>query len=129
MKQFCKKLKVYLLPFFNVKFLLSFGLAWMITNGWAYVCLGLSIAFKIGWLKAVSSAYVAFLYFPFTAEKLVTIPLAIFLQTKLFPHDKKLHTELANMYHEAYLDSYKFLKKYWERKWFKQQHISSVVVK
>jgi len=118
-----KKLKIYLLPFLNLKFLLSFGIAWMITNGWAYVCLGLSIIFKIHWLQVVSSTYIAFLYLPFTAEKLITIPMAIFIQTKIFPNDIKLHRQLANMHYQAFKDSYKFLKVYWERKWFKQQHI------
>jgi len=122
-----KKLKIYLLPFLNLKFLLSFGIAWFITNGWAYICLALSFLYKISWLKVISSTYVAFLYLPFTAEKLITIPLAIFIQTKIFPNNKKLHVQLANMHYEAFKDSYKFLKVYWERKWFKQQHIGKII--
>ena len=78
------RLKNYLKPLFNLKFLLSFGLAWLITNGWSYICLAISIRINIGWLKIVSSTYIAFLYLPFTVEKIITIPLSIFFQERLF---------------------------------------------
>ena len=64
--------------------LISFLLAWLITNGWAYAMLGLGIWFDIAWAKAVSGAYLTFLWLPFTPEKLITIPLALFIQKVLF---------------------------------------------
>ena len=102
------KIKIYIKPFLNFKFLVSFGLAWIITNGWSYACLGIAIWLKIGWLKAVASGYIAFLYLPFTFEKLVTIPLAIFFQTRLFPRDSKLHEELLVMKKQSKQDWYDF---------------------
>lgn len=79
-----------LLDFFaNPRLLLCFGIAWIITNGWAYVMLGAGILFHITWMKGVAGAYLAFLWLPFTAEKIVTVAITIFLLRKLFPEDKK----------------------------------------
>ena len=61
-----KKLKTIIKPFLHFKFLISFGLAWIITNGWCYLAFGLAVWLNIGWLKAVAGSYMAFLYLPFT---------------------------------------------------------------
>lgn len=90
-------LKKVIRPFLNIKFLISFGLAWMITNGWCYVFIWLGTWLDIRWMFIVGSTYLAFLWMPFTIEKVITIPLAIFFQTKLFPHDKKLAKQLQEM--------------------------------
>ncbi len=74
---------------FNPHLILSFGMAWMITNGWAYLGVAAGTAFRCEWLTALSSAYLAFLWFPFTAEKIVTTVIAIWLLKKLFPDDEK----------------------------------------
>ena len=73
----------------NPRFLLCFGLAWLITNGWAYVLLGIGTFCSIGWMIAISSAYLAFLWIPVTPEKIVTLAIAIFLLRLLFPNDEK----------------------------------------
>ena len=73
----------------NPRFLLCFGLAWIITNGWAYVALALATLFKIGWLAAISGGYLAFLWIPGTPEKLITLAISIFLLRRLFPNDEK----------------------------------------
>ena len=79
-----------LLDFFaNPRLLLCFGIAWIITNGWAYIMLGAGILLHITWMKGVAGAYIAFLWLPFTAEKIVTVAITIFLLRKLFPEDKK----------------------------------------
>ena len=78
----------------NPRFLLCFGLGWFATNGWAYLLLALGGAFGIRWMIAVASAYMAFLWFPFTPEKLVTIFFAIALLRWLFPRDRKTLTRL-----------------------------------
>lgn len=109
-------MKNYLKPFLNLKFLISFGLAWLITNGWSYICLGVGTLFKIKWLMVVASSYIAFLYLPFTFEKLITIPLAIFIQTKLFKNDKKLRKDLLNMQNQARKDYKNFFRIYLIRK-------------
>ena len=61
------------------KLLLSFLLAWLITNGWAYVMLGIGMYTKINWMQVVASGYLAILWLPCTPEKLVTIPLSVFI--------------------------------------------------
>ena len=72
----------------NPRFLLCFGIAWMITNGWAYVLLGFGAYLDIEWMTAVSGIYLAFLWLPFTPEKLITVPLAIAFLRFLFPKDQ-----------------------------------------
>ena len=73
----------------NPKLLLCFAAAWMITNGWAYVMLGVGLHFGIGWMSAVGGGYIAFLWLPFTPEKIVTAAIAIALMRLLFPSDAK----------------------------------------
>lgn len=104
MRKFIEKIKIYLKPFANLKFLISFGVAWFITNGWCYVGIALGTAFGINWLLAVSSAYFAFLWLPFTPEKIVTVALAILFQTIFFPKDLKLRQDLENLKIEARKD-------------------------
>lgn len=70
------KIKPYLKP----TMLFSFGIAWFITNGWAY----LLAIIGTGWLRAVAISYITLLWLPFTPEKLITIPLAVFIQKMLF---------------------------------------------
>lgn len=62
--------------------------------------LGVGIGLKIKWMITVASSYIAFLYLPFTAEKLVTIPLAILICKILFPKQKKLQDDLKAMLSE-----------------------------
>ncbi|MBO7404122.1 MAG: hypothetical protein J6V24_04090 [Clostridia bacterium] len=72
----------------NPRLLLCVGIGWLVTNGWVYILLALGTALRIGWMIAVSSAYMAFLWFPFTPEKIVTLILAIALLRLFFPHDR-----------------------------------------
>lgn len=81
--------KEKLKPFLNWKFVVSFFFAWMFTNGWSYIALGIGIAFKVSWLITVASGYQTFLWLPCTPEKIVTIPLAICIHRLLFPRDFK----------------------------------------
>ena len=91
------------------RFMLCFGLGWLITNGWAYILLGIGTLLGIGWMIAVSSAYMAFLWFPCTPEKLLTLLIAIFLLQKLFPRDRHTLTRL------------KLLRRTAVRKWREQK--------
>ena len=90
-------LKKWLGFFLNPHFLLCFGLAWLITNGWCYVLIALGGCLKIGWMLAVGTAYAGFLWLPGTPEKLVTLAISLFLLKRLFPGDEKtlklLHEE------------------------------------
>ena len=101
--RFWSGIKVYLRPFTSFRFLLSFGVAWMLTNGWAYL-----IAFApLGlpeWIVWFSRWYIGFLYLPWTPEKLVTIPMAIWFHIRLFKNDDKTHKQLQDMYSQAKAD-------------------------
>lgn len=72
-------------PFLTWRILLCFGMAWMITNGWCYIFIGMGTAFNISWMRNVGLGYLAFLWLPTTPEKLVTFPISIWIHKKLFP--------------------------------------------
>ena len=92
-----QNIKKFLQFLLNPRFLLCFGLGWMITNGWSYILLGIGSFYGIGWMTAVAGAYLAMLWFPFSPEKIVTVAIAIALLRWLFPHDKKTLAVLHNM--------------------------------
>ena len=73
----------------NPRFLLCFGIGWIITNGWSYIMLGFGIFMDIGWMVAVASAYLAILWLPISPEKIITFAIAIGLMRLLFPKDEK----------------------------------------
>ena len=73
----------------NPHFLLCFGIAWLITNGWSYILLGIGTYCEIGWMIAVATAYLAFLWLPVSPEKIVTVLIAMTLLRFLFPHDQR----------------------------------------
>lgn len=85
----------------NPRLLLCFGLAWIITNGWAYITVAISAWLKIEWLAAIAGGYLAALWIPFTPEKIITVIIAIFLLKLLFPNDKKTLEKLHNMKEKA----------------------------
>lgn len=99
MKNFKSKIKHWIkttLEFcLNPRLLLCFGIAWIITNGWSYIALGISFWLDFKWLGIIASAYLTALWIPFTPEKIITVIIAIFLLKILFPNDtktlKKLH--------------------------------------
>ena len=97
-----KSFLVKLLQFFlNPRFLLCFGIGWLITNGWSYILFAMGTFYEIPWMIAVSSAYLTFLWLPISPEKIVTIAIAMFLLKKLFPGDKKTLGVLQQMYASA----------------------------
>ena len=96
----------------NPRFILCFGLGWLVTNGWAYILLGIGTLLGIGWMIAVSSAYMAFLWFPCTPEKLITLLIAIFLLRKLFPRDRRTLTRLK-LLRRAALRKWRAQKEKW----------------
>lgn len=94
LKAWLKKAAQFIL---NPRLLLCFGIGWMITNGWSYVLMGLGTWLNIPWMIGVSGAYLAFLWFPFSPEKLLTVAIAIFLLRWLFPDDQKTLAVLIEM--------------------------------
>ena len=93
-KRWLKKAVQFLL---NPRLLLCFGIGWMITNGWSYILLGIGTWWQISWMIAVSGAYLAFLWFPFSPEKLLTVAIAIFLLRRLFPNDQRTLAVLIDL--------------------------------
>ena len=83
-----EKIKTALLFILNPRLLFCIALAWLITNGWSYVCLAIGTIFRWNLMVAIASAYMAFLWFPGTPEKIITFIIAIFLLRKLFPKDE-----------------------------------------
>lgn len=96
-----EKLKKFLLFISNPRLLLCVAIAWMITNGWSYVLMGMGTYFEIPWMIAVSGAYLAFLWFPFSPEKLATLAIALALLRWLFPKDQKTLAVLYEMRSKA----------------------------
>ena len=93
-----ERLKKVLQFIANPRLLLCFGLAWIITNGWSYILLAVGTWLGIGWMIAVSGAYLTFLWLPISPEKIVTVAVAMALLRFLFPNDQKTLGVLKNMY-------------------------------
>ncbi len=96
-----QKLKTILLFLTNPRLLLCIALAWVVTNGWSYILLGIGTFWEIEWMIAVSGAYLAFLWLPISPEKIVTIALAILLLRLLFPKDEKTLAVLRDLHNKA----------------------------
>ena len=127
MNKFWKGLKKYLRPFLNIRFVLCFGVAWMITNGWAYIFLFVGPKFNISWMTAVGTAYLAFLWLPITPEKIVTIPLAMVFQRWFFKNDEKTRKILHDMHEQAKTDFQKVKSKLSRKKKKQLSDESSVI--
>ena len=72
----------YIKPFLTWRILVIYLPIWFLASGWSMV----GIAIGKGWFKAVSISWQAFLWTPICPEKLVTIPLTIWLHKKIFPN-------------------------------------------
>lgn len=81
-----KDLKSKIKPFLTPKMFISFGIAWVITNGWSYVAILIGWLFGINLLMTIGIGYQAFLWLPFTIEKPITFAIAIFIHKTLFGH-------------------------------------------
>lgn len=98
MKEKIKKVIWFIL---NPRLLLCVGLAWLITNGWSYILMLLGTWLDIKWMVAVSGAYLAFLWFPFSPEKIATFAISLALLKLLFPNDTKTLAVLKEWYQKA----------------------------
>lgn len=85
----------------NPRFLLCFGIGWIITNGWSYIMLGFGIFLEVQWMIAVATAYLAILWLPISPEKIITFGIAIGLLKLLFPKDQKTLGILVSGYEKA----------------------------
>ena len=101
MRPIKEKAKKALWFFANPHLLLCVALAWMITNGWSYILLGVGTLWGIEWMTVVAGGYLTFLWIPMTPEKILTCLIAIFLLKKLFPKDEKTLLVLTNLYNDT----------------------------
>ena len=96
-KELALKLKKAARFLLNPRLLFCAGIAWIITNGWSYIMLAMGLFLDVTWMKAVGSGYMAFLWFPMTPEKILTIAIAIALLRRFFPDDKDTLAVLQDM--------------------------------
>ena len=71
----------YIKPFCTWRILVCYLPFWFLASGWAWL---FSFIGK-GWLRGIAISWLTFLWMPFCPEKLITIPLAIWLHKKIFP--------------------------------------------
>ena len=69
----------------------------MITNGWAYVFVGLGTYFQSTWMTAIAGTYLAIIWLPISPEKILTIAITIALLRFIFPHDEKTLGKMKEM--------------------------------
>jgi hypothetical protein len=89
------KVRLWIKLILNWRFVVCFGLAWMITNGWAYILLILGLTLNINLMYAIAMTYITFIWLPVTPEKIITVTIALFLVKILFPqHNQELKKQI-----------------------------------
>lgn len=71
----------YIKPFLTWRILICYLPFWFLATGWAWL---FSVIGR-GWLRGAAITWLGILWLPICPEKVVTIPLAIWLHTKIFP--------------------------------------------
>ena len=84
------------LIFGDLRVLICLLTAWMITNGWSYIGFFLGNLFHWEVMRKISLAYMGFLWFPWTPEKIVTIAIATGLFKWLYPSRMEEFRHLIN---------------------------------
>lgn len=82
-------LRPWLRALTNPHLLVSLGIAWFITNGWAYCAVGFGWYFDIQWMLRAGTVWLGILWMPGTPEKIVTFAVAIGILRLLFPDDTR----------------------------------------
>lgn len=91
MKRLLTKIKTYISPFLNWRILIIYVPIWFLMSGWTYLFIFLGTKYKIGWMLASGTFWATILWLPITPEKLITIPLTLFIYVKWRGHsDEKL---------------------------------------
>lgn len=98
LKNYIKRIIQFLL---NPRFVVCFGIAWLITNGWSYVMFAVGTFFNIKWMQAIGGGYLTFLWLPISPEKIITVAISIWLLKALFPNDTKTLAVLRDMYQKV----------------------------
>ena len=108
-----KKIKTYISPFLNWRILVIYVPIWFIMSGWTYLFIFLGTKYSVGWMLAAGTFWATVLWLPITPEKLITVPLTLFIYVKWVGHsDPKLERLMV----EA--------RKDWEatKRWFKRNY-------
>lgn len=113
MKRLWTKIKTYIAPFLNWRILIIYVPIWFIMSGWTYLFIYLGTRHHVGWMLAAGTFWATILWLPFTPEKLITIPLTLYLYVKLFGHSDP---KFEHMLVEAKSD--------WEatKRWFRRNY-------
>ena len=117
MKRLWTKIKTYIAPFLNWRILIIYLPIWFIMSGWTYLFIYLGTRHHISWMLAAGTFWATLLWLPITPEKLITIPLTLFIYVKWAGHsDGKLERLIV----EAKQD--------WEatKRWFKRNYYKFV---
>lgn len=93
-----ENVKKFILFFLNPRLLFCFGLAWLVTNGWAYIMLGFGTYLEVAWMIGISGAYLTIIWLPISPEKIVTVAITMALLRFLFPNDQKTLAVLHDFY-------------------------------
>ena len=113
MKRLWTKIKTYISPFLNWRILVIYVPIWFLMSGWTYLFIYLGTRHHIGWMLAAGTFWATLLWLPITPEKLLTIPLTLFVYVKWVGHsDPKLERLIV----EAKSD--------WEatKRWFRRNY-------
>ena len=84
-----ERLRPWIRALTNPHLLISLGIAWFITNGWAYCAAGFGWYLDIPALLKIGSVWLGVLWMPGTPEKLFTFAIAIGILRLLFPDDTR----------------------------------------
>lgn len=125
MKKFWEKLKIYLRPFLSWRFLVCYLIAW----SWhipIYCGIICGYIFDIPWLYTTGWTIVVIMFSPICKEDLFQIPIAIWLNIKLFKNDEKTSKHLEVLKAEAQKD-WASIKAFF-RKIFKKREKSNKTV-
>ena len=91
MKRLWNKIKTYISPFLNWRILVIYLPIWFLMSGWTYLFIYLGTRHHIAWMLASGTFWATVLWLPITPEKLITIPLTLFIYVKWVGHgDPKL---------------------------------------
>ena len=116
MRRLWTKIKTYISPFLNWRILVIYVPIWFIMSGWTYLFIFLGTKYHIGWMLASGTFWATLLWLPITPEKLITIPITLWLYVKLFGH--KESEKLERMLLEARQD-WDNVKAWFRRNYYK----------
>ena len=89
MHKLFNKIKTYISPFLNWRILIIYLPIWFLMSGWTYLFIYLGTKHHISWMLASGTFWATVLWLPITPEKLITIPLTLFIYMRVFGHGNK----------------------------------------